>query len=263
MLFYKFDVYFKINILKKLYFILITLFFYEALLSQKIIEVTGQILNEKDNTPIHYASVYNIKKSKNYSCDSLGFFHVTMLSNDILRINALGFERQYFSVMNDSLINIGNIYVIKLKEKTYKIANIDIYAARWKDFEFEFSHTETEKQELKDRIEKWFYSLIDPKELALLTASTAIGIPINYKTKIEKQHIKVKELEREEIENDIIESKYNPLLVSEITGLNMPETLKFMKFCNFSRPFLINATEYDLIINIKTQFERYYLIKHR
>ncbi len=228
----------------------------------RIVEITGQIINEKDSSYIHYATIVNLKKGKATSCDSLGFFHVTMLSDDILRINALGFERQYFT-LNKLDINSSKIYIVKLKEKTYQIANVNIYEARWKDFEFEFLHTEIEKQETKERIEKWFYSLIDPKELALLTASTAIGIPINYKTKIDRQKIKVKKLELLDIENKIIESKYNPELVSELTGLNKTETIRFMRFCMFDRKYLLATNEYDLIVKINNKFDRYLKIKQR
>ncbi|MCF6365332.1 MAG: carboxypeptidase-like regulatory domain-containing protein [Bacteroidales bacterium] len=241
-------------------FLIVTFYSFSQL--NRIVEITGQVISEKDNSPIHYATVINLKKGKRTPCDSLGYFHVTMLSDDILRINALGFEKQYFS-LNDSDINSSKIYIIKLKERTYHIANVDIYEARWKDFEFEFLHTEIEKQETKERIEKWFYSLIDPKELALLTASTAIGIPINYKTKSDKQKIKVKELELKEIENKIIEKKYNPELVSELTGLNKSETIRFMRFCNFNRKFLLETNEYDLIVKINQQFDRYFKIRHR
>lgn len=250
--------------MKKLFFIIITLLLSVQSYSQKdkIVEITGKIISEKDLSPVHYATIINIKKGKAYACDSLGFFHVTMLNDDILRINALGFERKYFS-LKDSVINTSDIIIIKLKEKTYKISNVDIYEARWKDFEFEFIHTETEKQETKERIEKWFYTLIDPKELALLTASTAIGFPINYKTKIDKQKIKVKELEKKDIENKIIESKYNPELVSELTDLNKIEAIRFMRFCNFDRKYLLETTEYDLIVEIKRKFDRWFKIIHR
>ncbi|MCD4793563.1 MAG: carboxypeptidase-like regulatory domain-containing protein [Bacteroidales bacterium] len=251
--------------MKKLLFIILPLFLFNILsFSQKsrIVEITGKVISEKDHSPVHYATIINIKKGKTTACDSLGFFHITMLRDDILRINALGYELKYFS-FKDSAINTTNIAVIKLKEKTYRISNVDIYEARWKDFEFEFIHTETEKQEIKERIEKWFYTLIDPKELALLTASTAIGIPINYKTKIDKQKIKVKELEKQETENKIIELKFNPELVSEITGLNKSETIKFMRFCMFDRQYLLETNEYDLIIEIQKKFDRYFKIIHR
>lgn len=228
----------------------------------RIVEITGKILNKKDDKPIPHATIINIKKGKATSCDSLGYFHITMLADDLLRIYALGFERKYFS-FKDTVINTSEIIIIKLEEKTYKLANVDIFDARWKDFEFEFIHTEIEKQETKDRIEKWFYTLIDPKELALITASVSMGIPINYKTKSDKQKIKVIELEKQDIENRIIESKYNPELVAELTGLNTTETIKFMRFCNFNREFLLSSNDYDIIIIIKKKFDLYFKQKQR
>jgi hypothetical protein len=225
-------------------------------------EITGKIVNEKDNTPVYYADIVNISRGKATTCDSLGYFHIIMLKEDILRINALGYEKKYFS-LKDSSVNVSEIYIIKLEEKTYHIAGVDIYDARWKDFKFEFSHVEIEKQETKDRIQKWFYTLIDPKELALITASTAIGIPLNFKSNQDKQNIKLEEIKKIEAENKIIYSKFNPELVSEITGFNENETFRFIKFCNFQREFLLQANDYDIILEIKKQYERYFKIINR
>ncbi len=249
--------------MKKIILILLLIFpFISFSQKNEIVEITGQVISEKDNSPIHFATIINLKKRKATSCDSLGYFHITMLKNDILRINALGFEKQYFS-LTDSLINSTKIYVIKMKVKTYRLANVDIYDARWKDFEFEFNHTEIEKHETKDKIEKYFYSLIDAKELALLTASVSIGIPIGYKTKSDKQKLKVKELELQALKNKLVEAKYNAELVSELTGLNEAETKKFMKFCMFDEKYLLEVNEYDLIVNINKKFDRYFKIRHR
>ncbi len=222
----------------------------------EILEITGRVLSEKTEEPIRYATITNLKKNKITTCDSLGYFYITVLSDDALRINALGYEKKYLSFKNRE-INPSEIITIKLKEKTYKIDNVNVFAERWKDFVFEFSHTEIKTDETQERINKWFYTLVDPKELAQLTAAAAIGIPINYKTKADKQRIKVEELKKRAAENKIIESKYNPELVSELTGLNSVETIKFMRFCSFSREFLLKANDYDIIIRINKNFERY------
>ena len=221
-----------------------------------IIEVTGRIISEKTQKPISYATIVNLKKSKVTACDSLGYFYLTVLRNDIIRINALGYEKRYIS-FNDTKINPAEIIIIKMEEKTYAIDKVDIFAERWKDFVFEFSHSEIEKNETKDHIQTWFYTLVDPKELALLTASAAIGIPINFKTKADRQKIKVAELKRKAIENTIIESKYNPELVSELTGLNKAETIRFMRFCNLNRNFLLKANDYDIITLLNKKFTEY------
>jgi len=227
-----------------------------------ILELTGRVLSKKTGKPIRYATIVNLKKSKITACDSLGYFNMTVLKDDVLRINALGYEKEYIS-FNDKKINSAEIIIIKLKEKIYKIGNVNIYDERWKDFVFEFSHSEIEKDETKERIKKWFYTLVDPKELAILTASAAIGIPINYKTKADRQKIKVEELKRKAVENSIIESKYNPELVSELTGLNKTETIKFMRFCNFSREYLLIANDYDIITSVNKKYNRYIKMKIR
>ncbi len=244
------------------------LFFLIALTNQlyaqnsDILEITGRVISEKTGKPIRYATIVNLKKSKITACDSLGYFYMTVLSDDVLRVNALGYEKEYISFI-DKKINSAEIIIIKMKEKTYKISNVSIFEERWKDFVFEFTHSEIEKDETKERIEKWFYTLVDPKELAILTASAAIGIPINFKSKADKQKIKVEKLKQKAAENKIIESKYNPDLVSELTGLNKIETIKFMRFCNFSRNYLLKATDYDIIVSINDKFKNYIKTKIR
>ncbi len=256
---------YKLSLLKQLFFFVIIFnLFFLNLFSQntEILEITGRIISEKTEKPIRFATIINLKKNKITACDSLGYFYMTILKDDVLRINALGYEKEYISFA-DKKISPSEIIIIKLKEKTYPLANVDVFAERWKDFVFEFSHTEIEKDETKERIQKWFYTLIDPKELAILTASAAIGIPINFKTKADRQKIKVAELKRKAAENKIIENKYNPELVSELTGLNKTETIKFMRFCNFSRTYLLKANDYDIITSINQKFERYLKIKIR
>ncbi len=228
----------------------------------EIYEITGHVINQKNGHPVKYATVINLKKDKATICDSLGYFNITALKNDEIKIFALGFETKYIN-LSDTDISPSEIFTLKMKQKTYKINNVNIFEERWKDFVFDFSHTDIKKNETQEKIQEWFYALVDPKELAILTASAAVGIPINYKTKIEKQKLKVEKLKKQELENKIIESKYNPELVSELTGLNKTETIKFMRFCNFGRNFLLKANDYDVITAIRNNYERYLKIKIR
>ncbi|NPA68303.1 MAG: carboxypeptidase-like regulatory domain-containing protein [Chlorobi bacterium] len=245
--------------MKQFIFIIFFIFYNFSFLNaqnSEIFEITGRVISEKNEKPVSYATILNLKKNKVTACDSLGYFYVTVLSDDILVIKALGYERVTVT-FKDKKINPKEIFIIKLKEKTYKIDNVNIFDERWEDFVFEFSHSDIQKDPAQERINKWFYTLVDPKELAQLTASAAIGIPINFKSKADRQKIKVAKLKQIEKENKIIESKYNPDLVSELTGLNKTETVKFMRFCNFDRDYLLSATDYDIITSINKKFKAY------
>ncbi len=221
-----------------------------------IYEITGQVLSEKTGKPVRYANIINVKKSTGVACDSMGYFTITVLSEDLIKVYALGYEKEYIS-FSDKNINPADIIIIKLKEKTYKISNVNIFEERWKDFVFDFSHTEIEEDEIQENIENWFYSHISARELSEIVAGALPGIPINYLTKSEKQKLKVIELKRIASENKLIKHKYNTDLVTELTGLNQIQAEKFMKYCNFSHDFLVNATEYDIITAVKENFEEY------
>lgn len=222
----------------------------------KVVEITGKVIAQNSQKPIPFATVLNINKNSVSISDSLGFFHITMLEKEKLRVSAIGYETLTlgFEEINPNEINV---YFIELIPKVYQLANIDIFDARWKDFEFEFKNVKIEEDETQKRIQQWFFSIISAKELALITSSTAIGIPIHFKTKKEKQLKKLKKIKEREYRSNIIGKKYNLSIVSQHTGLSKQEAEKFIKWCNFNSEFLYYSNDYDIVNAIKKRFKTY------
>ncbi len=221
-----------------------------------VIEITGRLVNAHKFKPVPYANIINTKNGRITVSDSLGFFHFTLLKNDVLRISSIGYETRYLC-FKDSIVYDSIISTIKLYKRIYALSEVDIYEARWEDFKFEFSHTELENDETRTRIEEWMHSIISIEELALITAAVSVGIPIPYKSKREKQLQRVKELKIIDAEEKIIDLKFNPEIVKIITGLEEDKIKDFMRFCKFDRKFLLRANDYDIITKIKTKFKMY------
>lgn len=228
----------------------------KAQTGNEIIEITGQIINAEKLKPVSHVNIINTKNGKITVSDSLGFFHCTMLRRDILRISSIGYDLRYVCFM-DSVINDSTINIIKIYEKIYALSKVDIFNARWEDFLFEFSHIGIEDNETQEKIYEWFYSIISPEELALITASVSVGFQIPYTSKREKQIEKVKEFLRKDAEIKEINSKFNPQIIEEVTGLKGDEIKDFVKFCNFEQKYLLRANDYDVITEIKNQFKIY------
>ncbi len=240
--------------------LLLLLLSYTAIKAQddnEIIEITGQIISDSKKKPISFANIVNRKNGRATVSDSLGFFHFTMKKNDVIRISAIGYKTANIS-FKDSVVENNKIVFIKMYRKIYELSKIDIYKARWKDFEFEFKNTEITKNETQDNIEAWFYSLISPEELMLIAvAATPVGIPINFKNKKDRKRIKVKEMEARDSKIQEVEKKFSREVVSQVTGLKGKKLENFMSFCNFKQEFLFEANEYDVVIEIKKRYNAY------
>lgn len=226
----------------------------------RVVEITGKIISEKNQKPIPFSTVTNVEKNKVTLSDSLGFFHITMLEKEHLRISAIGYKTANLS-FDDIEANETNVYIITLESKVYELSNLNIYDARWKDFEFDFRNIKPEDKATQQRIQDWFYTLISPQELALITSSTAIGIPIHFKSSREKQLQKLEKIKAREHKANVIDKKYNRAFVAEITKLKGKALEDFMEWCNFNTEFLYYANEYDIINAVKKRFANYKRIK--
>ncbi len=212
---------------------------------------TGRIINQA-NEKLVFAQVINLKKNQAVLTDTTGRFHIFATNKDSLLITSLGYEKKIipvrFFLRNEQLI---------LKEKIYDISSVDIYALRWQDFVYDFMHAPEEDLENKTRITAWIQTLFSPNELAMITAAASVGIPINYKTKKQKAREKVAELEQQEKTDEIYTKRYTRELVASATGLHGNDLTNFIQYCNFSKDFVTESSDYQLIMAIKSNFARF------
>ncbi len=232
------------------------IFLSSAASSQEVLQITGRIVDAYTDRPIQNVHIVNLKKRTINRSDTAGFFYLTLLRSDILRFSALGYDTEYIAYA-DTLVDGSEIQTIRMTPKVYNIAEVDIYEARWKDFQFEFAHTKVEELEQKGRIDDWFHTVVSEEELKMLTAYASAGIPINYKSNRQKQLEKVEYLERRESDYELVAMKFNHDFVAQTTNLPDEEIEAFMKFCNFSRAFILMANKYDLIVEMKKRLIAY------
>ncbi len=233
-----------------------------TLAQNKVVEITGKIVSETTKAPIPFATIINTGKNTVTLSDTAGLFHLTMLEKENIRISAIGYKTATVN-FQDITPNEINIYIIHMIPKVYEMANIDIYKARWNDFEYEFKQIKPKKNTTQNNIQEWFYTLVSPEELALITSATAIGIPIHFKTNREKQKIKLEIQKQKAHKSEVIYKKYNLNIVSKITGLKNKELENFMKWCNFNTEFLYYANDYDIINAVQKRFKKYQNIQKK
>ncbi len=232
---------------------------------QKVLEVRGILLDNNDN-PVQFAHVINVRKNIACISDTSGKFRIVMVKSDTIRISCIGFESLVFSLNNRQIEEVdGTVYigVLKMQTKVYDLQTINIYRERWKSFLYDYSQIEPKQEEpYKRQLEVWKQNLISTDELRqLTTAANGSGIPLNFNRKREKAIAKVNELRKQDELNKIADEKYNPSVVSQITGITEDEAKKFIRYYNLDRDFIIRKNDYDLYLIITQLYQEYKKIK--
>ncbi len=247
--------------MKKAWLTLALMFLFYASFSQiweKVYYVSGKVVDAETGKPIPYVLVVNVKKGNGTQTDTAGRFLITMTKNDSLRFSSIGYHTLYWTLADKNVRSKRYNTEIKLTPKVYNLPQVDVFAVRWKAFVYEIAHTKVEKNEAEERLKIWFDRAISEEDLKALTiASRGVGFVIGGKTKYEKQLQQMQQMQRlEEIEKRV-QQKFNPQLVSTITGLKGKELEQFMDYLDFDHDFILKTPEYDLITIIKQIYEEY------
>lgn len=224
----------------------------------KLATLRTQILEGETFKPVSFANVLSLKSKKGTICGFDGFFEMPLDITDTLVVSSVGYEKEYVPVAQIAKSD-GTYFPIRLMNKTYHIATVNIYELRWQKFKDEFKAMDMPKWAGNKYY--WLESLLSPEELEEIRTMPlpTPGIPIGLTTThYQKQLAAVAELEAQAKIDKKIEEKYNPELVAQITGIQDEEELiDFIVYCDFSRVYLMSARTVDIISRIKMNYEQF------
>lgn len=248
----------------------ILLFFFifsTALFSQsnenRIYDFSGRLLSNDDTTGIAFAHVINLKNGQVAVSDTMGYFWLPVMKKDSILITSIGFHNHIFT-LNDSIINTNDnaLYVkIFLPRRDYRLAPVDVLGISWKEFKYQVTNmdlTDEEKVYEKNvRMEPF-----TEEELAQFRAMQPAGITINLKSRQDRQRELLDEIKREKQREEKYHRRLNTL-IGRYTGLEGKKLLDFIDFCNFDRDFVLNSTEYMILVEVKRYYRYYKKVLHR
>jgi len=220
--------------------------------------IVGKIIDAEELKPVPMAYIINTNRRTAVQTDTTGKFRILMDRFDNLKVSCIGYYTESIKPNFKSADKNNKIeMVFYIKPQTYMIGKVDIYRLRWDAFIYDISQTELEEDEKTERITKWFAEIIDNEDLEKINVESGIRIPMPIYTHREKQLKKIKTQQKIDELNKIAEAKFNKELVAEITKLDGKELDDFMKYCSFERDFVIQTSEYDLIVIIMDIFKEY------
>ncbi len=225
---------------------------------ERVYYVSGRVLDQKTKKPVPFALVVNIKKGNATQTDTAGRFLIAMTKNDSLRLSCLGYKTTYWSLADKNPRRKHFETTIYMTNKVYELPEVDVFAVRWKTFVYQVAHTQVEKDKTQEQIQVWIDKAISKEDLRALTvASRGVGFVFGGKTKYEKQLQQMKKIQHYAEMEQRIAQKFNPQIVSTVTGLKGKELEKFMDYLNFDRDFILKTPQYDLVMIIKQIYDEY------
>lgn len=220
--------------------------------------VNFRIVDANSNDPVGLAHIINITHHYGVISDMLGYASVPIAVGDSVRITAIGYNTKallsWGQYKSDTLF-----YQISLIPKVYEIKEVKI--SRFSTYErflrevVNLKLPKNKEQELLERVEGYFFRVVKGMDLKNLPNPTAgIGFGEDW---YHKQNKKLAELLEREKERRIIDRKYNPGLVQEITGLSGDELYKFIGLLSLDNAYVIKSSDYEIREKILKEFENY------
>ncbi len=225
-----------------------------------LIIMQGQLRDMVTGEPIPYAHIINYKFNRATVSDTLGFFTIPMHKTDTLFITAIGYEDTRFSLPGFWPSNhySGVIYV---KEKIYHIEGVTVHGlGTYEQFKQKVLSLDLSKDKVI-KMQNYYDKLLTDEAIKYQKVST--GFSFSLRTPEERSLRKLAKVQAEQKRQDVIASKFNKAIISQLTGLQGSELEKFMRYCQLPEDFILNAPEYDILVRVKELYENYKLLQDK
>ncbi|HHJ10237.1 MAG TPA: hypothetical protein ENK25_05020 [Bacteroidetes bacterium] len=225
-----------------------------------LIIIQGQLRDIVTGVPIPYAHIINYKFKRATISDTLGFFTIPMHKTDTLFITAIGYEDTRFSLPGFWPSNhySGVIYV---KEKIYHIEGVIVHGlGTYEQFKQKVLSLDLSKDKTL-KMQNYYDKLLTEEAIKYQKVST--GFSFSLRSPEERSLHKLEKIQAEQRKQDMINSKFNKAIISKLTGLQGVELEKFMRYCQLPENFILNASEYDILVRVKELYENYKLLQNK
>lgn len=212
--------------------------------------IKGMLINKEDKSPVPYAHIINQAKKSMTVSNIEGIFQKSASPGDTLMVSIIGYEAYAFVISEKA--NSSFEMIIELTPSSRLLEAVKVYAFKpEEDFkreilELETLHNPNQKQVNLPKITfepdySSYFNTPPPGSTQVATFGTGARLtPFKY---VDKEKAKVNQLEKRK---EIIHSKYNEYIVSEITGLKGEELKKFIDWCNMDENFIVESNAYDI-----------------
>jgi hypothetical protein len=214
----------------------------------------GYVYNSEDFSPLHNVHVINTKTNRGVVSGIDGKFLISASGSDTLFFRSVGFKDTLIA-----LTGTGELRVF-MTPAIYPIGEVIILPyGNYAEFKQAFKNLEVEKPMQFDP--SYFLSGRVPstgKQGFGLTIDGPITALYNAFSREGKQMRNYERFMRESAIHEEVGRKYNVQIVRRLTGIEDDmEAIRFMQFCSLDTNFILQATDYELLLAVKSCYEAY------
>jgi len=225
---------------KGIYSFFIFLFLITSVSAQ--VEVTGRVYDLETGRDVPYAYVINFRTQNGVFCDNRGRFHINIKQSDTLIVSVAGYDMRKYT-LKDSIPKAEYKVELGLMIKPLQLRTFTVKAPKTYD-------------QIVRELEK-----IEKAKAKSMSFPDAFQSPITYLysqfSKTEKAKRKIAELEAEDARVDLVMDLFSRYLVANIIEIDENDIEDFIRFSGLTRSALEFETEYELVVHIKNEFEKY------
>lgn len=225
--------------------------------------LSGKLVDKLSHNPIDNMKILNITQRNFTYSNSSGIFKTICNRNDTLIFSGLGYFPRLLAI-NDSVIAKSNYLLLYFEPEIYELKEVTINnLGTYHDFKRNFLSIQPKKELVINlglpAIKPGIPKLLDDEYVK--SAGFAIRSPISFLyfnlNEKEKSKRKIYKLQYEAPITYEIEKKYNREKVGKWTGLTDFELNEFIVFCNFDRNYLLNTSEFEIIIKTQEKLKEF------
>ncbi len=244
-----------------------SLFGQEELKNKRTYFTAKAIDNEDNKIYIPFAHVFNESLRTSAISDTSGVITIRANLNDTLVITAVGYYPKLIVVDKQQINPEFPIQTI-LERRTYNIQEVSVLAlgtyqqfkTKVKNLDLPYTKAEKLRAELKEQcqaIAREAYAMASNERRLAEHPNDIRIIGTSIPSREDIQLKRYKEIIKQEARKEVIYSKFNKIIIKNITDLEEPELTDFYVFCNFNEEFLYDATDYEVGEAIKNKFAIY------
>jgi len=226
--------------------------------------ISGRLIDFMNEDGVQFAHIINQNRGYAMISDTLGYFRILAGLNDLIIVTAIGYYNLPV-LINDSILFAEEFRIFKMVPRIYPINEVIVNPlGTYEQFKYNFMNLDVPepKDQLHPSIMPEIESGIDTLDIIEpFSVMSPISAIYNLSSKEGKSLRKLEKITEEEQFLKQVEHKYNQEMLIRITGMEGEELYEFITFCNFSREFLLDATEYEIIEVILKKLKEYKELK--
>jgi hypothetical protein len=267
-LIYPINVKLTINIIITFYIVIICSPVYsQASTDNNLYKLDGKIINKETCRSLSLVHIFNERTRKTTISDTSGNFTIDVGMGDTLVFSSIGYFYKVVYITG-SMVN-KRLAIVEMKPRKYEVPEAKIVVLgtyeqfRQKLLSLKLPKTRTDiLRESLQKVSKEVAMEVEyNRKMDRMTQGGNL-LCVKILTPEEIQMIQLRKIREKEKIQKAIEEKYNRKIISEVTGLEDKELTEFMVFCNFSDEFLLESTQYDILIKVLEKLKEFKKLKN-